>query len=851
MTIINTSYPVFEADQVLSQNDLNRLISYLEEQDHHSRVQLLGMGLVCGLNISKPKPAELHVSCGTGITSLGYLVPFEGAKFTHFKTINLSDSFLNPDVNQHAYLENLYQYTSLYEAFETSLELLEADAEDEDKQPLTQSLLDNKVVMLLVETLLIDQKNCVALDCDDKGKRLEFKVRPLLIDLETLLESGIELSANNYVNFEVLALPRLNVPKKHLAKVSDILEAYEHVIDKTITSINDTFEPLHNHYTDAFGELDNYNRLLDVSSRIKSVYNEQKNEIYLQYIWDWVGDIVDTYNEIVEFHSNYPSLCCPDKAKFPFHILLGSTDQATEEVLYDNEYLKYRTPFIKTGVLSEEEKPLKAQLKSLLEKLISQIGSFNLNLEKVIDEGIKITPSFTGETPLSKKAIPFYYAEIKELNKKWSPELTLKNRNKNILSYHSSQYNSSSQRVISPLEYDIKAYDFFRIEGHIGEDYNKAITEVTSLQEKYRLPFKVVGINAVDDTGRTVLFSNDGQTWDDLEVEYDLAKTKLINTVEFIVDWLNKNRSSVQEVYPAFNENFFTSLENTTTEFKTLLTDDFTDFLENYQTFYDALEKLNDLFLLHNACIDLIQKNNESAVLQEIENRLEDFNNIILEDAFTIIYQEAIDRWIRGVKSTFLSEFSKKHPALEHQAGVIKGGTFVMVYSDYSIFQQKSSPVFTAPIFFDFAKDHVAKFEFSDTEVKQITNKNVLRKRKIHLATIKNKNSKTENACSKEVLQAIKDHKANISNYVSSTLNPAVASYIAEVLSPVPAYEPDEPQDDNAIQKKIVADFYLPYICCSDGDSINIVLSPGTQKPVLADFDGEDFDEDDFYTDEQ
>lgn len=851
MTVINNSYPVFEADQVLSQNDLNRLISYLEEQDHLTRVQLLGMGLVCGLNITKPSPATLKISCGTGITSLGYLVPFEGAEFTHYKTTNLSDSFLNPDIDQHTYLENLYQYTSVYEPFKTSIELLEADADEEDKQPLTKDLIENKVVMLLVETLLIDQKNCVALDCDDKGKRLEFKIKPLLVDIELLLKSDIELNDYSHANFDSLVLNRFNIPKKNLTKIADILKAYEHVIDKTLISINNYFQPLHNYYAEAFSQLDNYNRLQDVSARIETVFNQQKNSIYVQYIWDWIGDLADTYNEIVEFHALNPSLCCPDKGKFPFHILIGTTDIATEDIFQDNELFKYRTPFIKTGVFSEEEKILKAQLKGLLEKLIRQIGSFNLNQEVVIEKGIKITPSNAGKTPLSKKAIPFYYSEIKELNKKWSPELTLKNQNQNILSYHASLYNSTAQQIINPLEYDIKDHDFFRIEGHIGEEYTKAITEVTSIQETFRLPFKVVGINAVDDTGRTVLFRNDGETWDDLELEYELAKRKLLNTVEFIVDWLNSNKSAVQEVYPVFNQNFLTSLENTVTEFKTLLTDDFTEFLENYQTFYDALEELNDLFLLHNTCIDLIQKNNESAVLQEIENRLDDFNNIILEDAFTIIYQEAVDRWIRGVKSTFLSEFSKKHPALEHQAGVINGGTFVMVYSDYSIFQQKSSPTYTSTLYFEFVQEHIAKFDFPDTAIKKITDKNVLRKRKRHYKNIKGNKTENDNPCSKEIIQAVKEHKANISNSMNASINPAVASYIAQILSPVTADELNEPQEDNAVQKKIIADFYLPYVCCSDGDNINIVLSPSKPEPTIADFDGEDFDGKDFFTDEQ
>ncbi|GAB1857163.1 hypothetical protein MHTCC0001_19990 [Flavobacteriaceae bacterium MHTCC 0001] len=851
MTLIHKSYPIFEADQVLSQKHLNQLICYLEEQDRVSRVQLLGMGLVCGLDITKPTATTLHIDCGVGITSLGFLLPFEATTFTHFKTVNLSDSFLNPDIEAHTYLNNLYQYTNLYTPFETSLELLPSDADDEDKVLLTEAILENKIVMLLVEALLIDEKNCVALDCDDKGKRLEFKIRPLLVDADALSNTEFKLNDCNRIYFDHLVLPRYNVPRKALTRVSDLLGGYRNSIIKAIPLINNSFNVLHDYYADSFSAMDNYIRLHNVSGRLNSVFNQHRNGFYLQYVWDWMHDLVATYNEIAQFYTCNPSICCPKYSLFPFHILLGSAEFETEEILYDSDLFKFRTPFIKTGILGEEERTLKQELKGLIEKLIRQIGTFDLNLEAVIEKGITITPSCSGKTPLSEKAMPYYYSEIVELNKTWSPKLTLKNQNTTILGYHADQYNTTAPYVTNPLNYNIQNYDFFRIEGHIGEEYTKAITEVTALQEQYGLPFKVVGVNAVDDEGRTVIFNNDGDTWDDLEIEYDLAKTKLINTAEFILNWLKSNKTAVQQVYSIFNDAFLASLENTVNEFKTLLTEDLTEFLENYQTFYDALEKLNDIFLLHNFCIDLVQANNDSAVLQEIENRLDEFNTIVLEDAFTVIYEQAVERWVRGVRSTFLSEFSKKHPALEHEAGVVKGGTFVMIYSDYSIFQRTASPVFIAPLFFQFANDHIGMFDYSVATVDKITNNNVLRKRKTHNPYLNAYRVDDTDPCADNVTKAVSDYDVNISNYVANNFNPVIAAYIGANLRPNFRPRPTAPSSDTAVQKKIVADFYLPYICCSEGDNINIVLPPTETEDIVADFDGADFDENDFFTNDQ
>ncbi|WP_373396438.1 hypothetical protein V8V91_17195 [Algoriphagus halophilus] len=67
------SYPVFEADQVLSNGHLNNLLNYLEQQERLTRIKLLGRGIVCGLEIQS-SPSEISISKGCGLTSQGYLI---------------------------------------------------------------------------------------------------------------------------------------------------------------------------------------------------------------------------------------------------------------------------------------------------------------------------------------------------------------------------------------------------------------------------------------------------------------------------------------------------------------------------------------------------------------------------------------------------------------------------------------------------------------------------------------------------------------------------------------------------------------------------------------------------------
>ena len=45
-------YPIFEANQVLTNTHLNDVFDYLDEQQRLTRTNLIGIGIVCGLEIS-------------------------------------------------------------------------------------------------------------------------------------------------------------------------------------------------------------------------------------------------------------------------------------------------------------------------------------------------------------------------------------------------------------------------------------------------------------------------------------------------------------------------------------------------------------------------------------------------------------------------------------------------------------------------------------------------------------------------------------------------------------------------------------------------------------------------------
>src|SRR5262245_10487419 len=82
---ITTGYTVFEKDQVLTEQQLNSLVSYLDDQDRLTRVTLLGVGIACGLRPSAAG-ASVRVSKGVGVTTDGDLLTLSAdTTFDRFK----------------------------------------------------------------------------------------------------------------------------------------------------------------------------------------------------------------------------------------------------------------------------------------------------------------------------------------------------------------------------------------------------------------------------------------------------------------------------------------------------------------------------------------------------------------------------------------------------------------------------------------------------------------------------------------------------------------------------------------------------------------------------------------------
>ena len=187
------SYPVFEADQVLTNRHLNDMFNYLEQHDRLTRIKLIGSGIVCGLDVSFQEKDSIQVSKGCGLTSQGFLITFCDTKFTHF--INYTTQNFPADLLFIKQCEdNVSNSKPFYKdefkdgIFQLLTAAQFADLKAGEKQNAVSLSANSKVdlkkyvVVLFLETEEENLKNCDTNDCNDKGSRMDFEVKALLVE---------------------------------------------------------------------------------------------------------------------------------------------------------------------------------------------------------------------------------------------------------------------------------------------------------------------------------------------------------------------------------------------------------------------------------------------------------------------------------------------------------------------------------------------------------------------------------------------------------------------------------------------------------------------------------------------
>ncbi len=673
-----SSFPVFKANQVLSADDLNLLVEYLHGQTRWTRLGLIGVGPVCGLvpRWNKTDGGRLDISAGFGVTSRGYLIHLDQCQLTHYQETELSGT-------------DLFGESGSFRAFELLEEQSNASIKDEKKIiRLDQSFAVSKVVLILLQCLddSTQDKPCT-FDCDETGKRQYFKVGKFLVEqtvatqlLQKSYESKINvdwpighLLAGKYM-LDDLYLERFGYPfhepvdaeKSESRPVytntktyTVFTELYQKIIDLGVERVLPALKKAHLLFSPLFTGIRALPLLpaadgqapdrLDEEGFKKRFASGESNPLFLQYLYDHLFDLILAHDELCEVAFDLMDGCNTDAGVFPKHLLLGkpSEEDSTELLLgkpleEDSTELPippsvYRTPLTQPPVYNGNGSRVgtAALLFKRLELMLDHFyESDEFSVSGDPDTDVRITPSRWGSAALSERAIPYYYSNQKDLRRAWNGNRHRSGRDWQTLGYHFQRLQpiqNDSKPVLRyeyPLVFDFEAHDFFRIEGHIGMEKTHALQKIIKLRERYNLPFDIVLLRLGEKTGASDLKDCEIAIF---QAQYTKLRTDLMcalkeaedDNVEPLLNKLRKWDKLDDFVYPG-PDGFETAFDTAANGQDCLLGSDKAAFRELYQLFTERREAIEGQELFH--------------------------------------------------------EFARKHPGIEHKAGVPRGGTFILVY---------------------------------------------------------------------------------------------------------------------------------------------------------------------------
>lgn len=527
LTEITSKYHTFVDNQVLTNDQLNEFITYFDDQDRLSRVFLNGVGIVCGFKLSY-NANSITISQGVGVTTDGDLIQLktdiaksqlkklvkESLTFTHFKKFK-DDAATYPRFRRLKGTKELTpRLIDLYEIH---------PAKVENSKPLSSlNGLKNMAVLLYLESFADEGDLCTAIDCDNQGIAQINRLKVLLLSKSdaAYLASIDEVYTNNnhfesYFKLPEIAVKRVVLNKVNTSKYEELKRAYfdaikgEKVVSKnnTVSRLSQAVELLITNFGSVL-QLDiPKSRISTILSKLNAhfAFSAYNVPFDIQYRYDLLKDLVDTYNELKELLLKLKQLCLPDITAFPKHLMLGLLSEINNDPK-DLRHDFYPSPAAGCNCDQFDE------ARSLLLKLFELIDNYDINAEVT-----RITPS--NKLPeLSKRSIPFYFNIGTDFLKFWDYSKTIRFSQNHNLSYHVGKLASSPQ-VQDPLSYNTDTFDFYRIEGHQGKDYRDVLENLDDLKQQYGLSFDVKALS--------VNIKTDDLNIDDYECEFEDLKVML------------------------------------------------------------------------------------------------------------------------------------------------------------------------------------------------------------------------------------------------------------------------------------------------------------------------------------
>lgn len=657
---IATVYRIFEKDQVLTHDQLNSIASYFDDQTRLTRVKLIGVGIVCGLRVSIDG-GNVKVTRGVGVTTDGDLLSLDDTLFDRFKRYDDSNPAYPP-----------------FSSGETRIALFELVAQetaDPRATPLAQfnteagAPLEEMVALLLMESYLKDDDLCSGTDCDNLGKDCVNTVKLLIVgkgDAGALnREIGLPGEAAGRIAPVTADRPLFSSSVAGLSQLAQIYRAACNAIHEKLLSV---FPKIYPNCEPFLKEAFPTDPAAGWAARLTKTKGSV-GDLGIQYYYDFLKDLVETYNRFLECLYEESSWCCPDLDAFPKHLLLGNLIPGADPE--ENRTGSYPSPWV-----SRTAEQLR-EAKFLIRKIGALIEGFQIPAAG--QSPIRVTPSFTEERPLEARAIPYYYPvnANNPVHKSWNERLTRRRMETYNYSYHAAAYGAQGGAA-APFASQIGPFSFFRVEGHLGRPVTAALAELQRGIAANNIPFTVRAVLVGSGNDRPV---KPPIRYTDLNRFHFLLRQDLFHRLDEVAAFSDKFKqrvdAAVTDEPDAATLKELAGQKNNAVAAKTASAR--TKLNRSYSEYKSDPTWKDDLNDTTTAAGEF-KFNLGEVVKTEFPTP---FDSLIgtTNDRWLEWLDELVDRKDRNEEEKLLfSKFISQHPALEHFGGVVRGGTFVLVY---------------------------------------------------------------------------------------------------------------------------------------------------------------------------
>lgn len=674
----------FADDQVLTAGQLNQLAGHFDYQHRLTRTRALGIGIVCGLEVSG-SGGEIVLTKGTAITSSGDLIQIaDTQRFRHVR--KLQDEATVPVEGDTVRIRKLGTE-------EVPVAMWQLFAEPtEGSQPLTDRRnlpnFDEYVVVLYLDSWLKSPEECTDTNCDNGGLTQINDLSVVLVPRQNL--SPAENNPNQRRKLPKATVRNVDLAGGTLTNVQELINRYEEALGKSIGSLNEALAQIQKRFPGlvelTFGDA---NPAAQWPEQLKTLSTQFNNTPRIQYVYDFFQDLAAAINELWEAVTDIPGECCPSADRFAKFVMAGEVAKSTEL-----RFPEYRHYFNEAPILNEGSRRADRAI-FLLKRIGWMFQAFNLSQTPATGEAtIRITPSKKAGVRLGDRAIPFYYKLEKEktsLHEYWSFEKSQLGMEDTNQGYWMRGI-SPDDDVKNPFSYTTDASDFYRVEGLLGMDIEQAEKEIERLQLAHNLGFKIETIQIEDDLPQVKPFKP--LKFPDLNLLFRQQREELFSNMQLTDHYVGSvkeefdktpDKSVFQNAKDPDGSDALTNLTLAVGEYRTQFQGKFDTVksrmykpLVQFQTEFTAFRKEYDEVA---TVADTIDRKVSYAKQSPVDSPIQ---KLVLENSFKRfdLISELFDkRKTLLLRQYIFDKFFNQNPGLRHQGGVVDGGTLVLAYS--------------------------------------------------------------------------------------------------------------------------------------------------------------------------